>query len=144
MAVVQVVVDRQQFDRRDAQVAKVADDGLATQPGIGAAEFLGHFRVELGKALDVHLVDDRLVPGSLRRPVVAPSEGFVDDRRQRREGGAVPLVERQVGLRVAELVAPDVVRPLRLPGNALGIRVEQHLVRVEAVAVLRLVGPMTR
>ena len=38
----------------------------------------------LREALDVQLVDERLVPRRARRPVVAPGERRIDDRRQRR------------------------------------------------------------
>ena len=54
--------------------------------------------MQLREALDVHLVDDRLVPRRARRPVVAPGERRIDDRRQRRERRVVALVERQVGV----------------------------------------------
>ena len=111
-------MDRQQLDGRDAQVGQVLDGRLRGQPGVAAAQVLGHVRVELGEALDVQLVDHRLVPGGARRPVVAPGEGRVDHRRQRGEGGAVAVVEREVGLRVAELVAEQLVGPLQRRGRS--------------------------
>ncbi len=81
-----------------------------------------------------------LVPGCPRRTVVAPGEGAVDHRCQRREGGAVALVEGQVGVGVADLVAEQAVVPAQVAADGLGERVENELVRVEAVTLLRLVG----
>ncbi len=93
-----------------------------------------------GEALDVHLVDQHLAPGHSGRPIVAPGEGLVQHGGQRREAGVVALVERQIGLRVAHAVAPHFVAPARLPGDGLGVGIEQDLVLVEAVAFGRLVG----
>ena len=45
VAVVDVVVHRQQLDGRDAQVGQVLDGRLGGQPGVGAAQVLGHVRV---------------------------------------------------------------------------------------------------
>ena len=80
------------------KILQISDRGVGAEPGIGAAQVLGHFGMQLGEALDVHLVDQRLVPGDQRRPVVAPGEGLVENRGQRRELGVVAIVERQIGL----------------------------------------------
>ena len=98
--------------------------------------------MEPGEALDVHLVDEHLAPGHARRAVVAPGEGFVQHGRQRREAGIVALVEREISLGVADAIAPHFVAPARLPGDSLGVRIEQDLVLVEAVSFGRIVGPI--
>ena len=41
---------------------------------------------------------------------------------------------------IAQLVTPHAVRPLRLPGNAFRVRIEQDLVGIEAMPLCRLVG----
>ena len=69
---------------------------LRGEAGVGAAQLLRHVRVALGEALDVQLVDERLVPGGTQAPVVAPGEGGVDDRGEGSEGRAIALVEGQV------------------------------------------------
>jgi hypothetical protein len=92
------------------------------------------------KPFDVHLVDDGLVPGPLPRPRAAPGEGGVDDLAFWHEGGAVALVERQVLLRIADHVAEQRVVPLQGAMQPLGVGIDQQLVRVEAVAGLRLIG----
>ena len=59
--VVQELVHRHQLDRRHVQRLQVVDDHRVRQPGVGAALFLGDAGMGLGHALDVRLVDDRLV-----------------------------------------------------------------------------------
>ena len=133
---------RQQLDGRHAQVGQVLDGRLGGQPGVAAAQLLGHLRVVLGEALDVQLVDDRLVPGGPRRPVVAPGEGRIDDRRQRGIRGTVAVVEGEVGLRVVELVAEQLVGPAHVAADQLGVRVEHDLVGVEPVPLGRIERPV--
>ena len=60
-------------------------------------------------------------------------------RRQRRVGGVVAIVERQVVVRIADLVAEHRVGPANRRADRLRVRIEDDLVRVESVAVLRLV-----
>src|SRR4051794_24309297 len=98
-------MDRQELDGGDAEVEQVADGRLGSQSGVGAAERLGDLGMPLRETLDVDLVDEGLVPRGMRRAIVAPGEGRVDDLRQRGEGGAVALVEGEVRLRIAHLVA---------------------------------------
>ena len=47
--------------------------------------FSGTSGMQLRESLDVHLVDERLVPRRARRTIVAPGERGVDDGRQRRK-----------------------------------------------------------
>ena len=75
------VVDRQQLDRGDAQALEVGQRLLGGQAGVGAAQVLAHRGMALGVALDVGLVDDRLVPRAPRRDVALPVERAVDDHR---------------------------------------------------------------
>ena len=64
------------------------------ETGEGAAVRLGHQRVELGKTLDVHLVEDGPLPRhfGLRD---APGESRVDNAAFLHQGRAVALVERK-------------------------------------------------
>ena len=93
-----------------------------------------------GEALDVHLVDDRLVPGPLVGPGAAPGEGGVDHLALGHERRAVALVERQIALGIADPVAEQRVVPAQLAGQRLGVGVDQQLVVVEAMAGFGLVG----
>ena len=79
VGVVDELVDRHELDSRRTQVLEVVDDGGLCQTGVGAPQVLGNHRVQLGHALDVGLVDDRLVVLVVRGTVVAPVEVGVDD-----------------------------------------------------------------
>ena len=81
MAVVEMIMHGHQLDGGDAEVEQVLDGGLRSQAGVGAAQLFGHAGHSLGEALDVQLVDQRLVPGRVRRPIVAPGEGRYRRRR---------------------------------------------------------------
>ena len=112
------------------------DHGRVRDAGIGAALLFGDLRVQLGQALDVGLVDDRLVVGDPQLAVAVPLEERVDDHAVhgvRRRVGVVP------GVGVAEFVGEERRVPVDLALDGLGVGVHQQLVRVEAVAVLRLV-----
>ena len=100
---------------------------------------LRYLRVPRGEALDVDLVDDRPVEGRARRLVVAPIELRIDHDPLGNAGGVVNLIDRQVGVLVAERVAEDRLLPVDDPSDRLRIRIEQDLVRVEAETVLGIV-----
>ncbi len=87
------------------------------------------------EAADVHLVQDRLVPGArVRAP--SPREGRVDHAALRHEWGAVANVERHVGGHVPDPVAEERVVPPERAGECLRVWVEQQLVVVEAMPLL--------
>ena len=137
------VVDRQQLDGGHAERLEVLDRGLGGQAGVGAAQVLAHAGVAHGEPLDVRLVDHRLVHRGVRRPVVLPVEAVVDDHRLGDRGRRVLVVALEVGV-VAGVGIRDVGQdvaavPAHLALDRLGVRVDQQLVRVEAVAGARVV-----
>ena len=71
--IVQELVHRHQLDGGDVQRLQVVDDRRVGEPGVGAAQFLGDAGMRLRHALDVRLVDDRLVVRRARRAVGCPS-----------------------------------------------------------------------
>ncbi|MCY1405342.1 hypothetical protein D9M71_205810 [compost metagenome] len=85
------------------------------------------------------LVDNGAVPGDADALVAAPGIGRVDDLALGHEGGAVAFVEAEVGIRVADGVAEQRFGPAQLADQLFGIRIDQQLVGVEAVAVFRIV-----
>ena len=132
---------RQQLDRSHAERLDVADDVLVREAGEGAALALGHAGMELGEAAHMGLVDDGAIPGHrLPHLLALPVEVRVDNDRFRHEGRAVALVERAVLF--AHLVAEDRGIPLQLADVRARVRVEQQLVRIEAMAFVGLVGTM--
>ena len=93
----------------------------------------------LGEAFDVGFVNHGLVPRGARLPVVAPGEGGIDDRRERRFRGVVAIVEREVAIGMSHPVAEHLVAPLDDAADGLGVRIEDDLVVVEAVPLVRSV-----
>src|SRR5688572_23671275 len=94
------------------------------------------------KAFYVYFIDQSLMPGSARRTVVSPGEGRIGDQPQRRKGGVVAIVERQIASRIAELVAEHRVVPAQVTADRASVGVEHDLVGVEAVPLLRFVRAM--
>ena len=142
MAVVHEGMDRHELDRGDAEVAQVLDHGGSRESAERAACRLVHLRVPHREAAHVHLVDDALVRRPRRRPLGAPGEGGVDHHRLGEIAGAVTIVERQIGVRIAEPVGKEGVVPLERSTQQLGVGVEQQLVGIEAMPGIRLVGPV--
>ncbi len=132
------LVHGHQLDRGDPEVLEVLDDERMRDARVGAALALGDARVEFGEALDVRLVDDRVLVRRLRLPVARPVEERVHHDREHHVLGRVAVV-RRVG--VAELVREERLIPVELARGRLRVRVEQHLVGVAAQTVLGVVRP---
>ena len=142
------LVGRQQLHGRDAEVLEVVHRGVGGEPGVRAADLLGHLVVQLGEALDVQLVDDRVGP-LVTRPdllVVSPVEVVPHDHRLRDVRRGVGVVARP-GMGGAEHVVVAGGRPRVAvdravrgdrPADRPGVGVEQQLGGVEDPAAHRL------
>src|SRR6266545_3976848 len=95
-----------------------------------------------GHSADVGLVDDRAVPRRSSRPVIAPGEGLVDDHAFGHPAGAVPGVDHQILFRIADWVAVQGVTPSDGPADGLAVGIDEQLVGIEPVALLRCVRPV--
>ena len=140
--VVQVAVHRQQLDRRHAEAPEIVDHRRACHAAVGAAQSGRHLGMRHGEAAHMQLVDHHVLPGQRRTAVVTPGEGRLQHATFGHQGGAVAAVERQVGAAIADAVAVERIPPSQLPDKVLGVRIDEQLVRVEAVAGLRLVRSM--
>ena len=141
-AVVDEGLDRQKLDRGDAERHEVVDHRRRDEAGERAAPLGIDAGMSHRHAAHMRLEHDRLFPWHVRAAVVAPGEGGIDDAAFRHEAGAVAPVEGQV---LALAPRADAVAVMRIvpPDRALKrfrVRVEQQLVGVEAVSVLRAVG----
>ena len=137
------VVHGQELHRGDPEPGQVLDGGRRAEASVGAPELGRHLPVPGGEPLDVQLVDHRPVPGRAGRPVVAPAEGGVDHHAGRHEGRAVPAVQLEVGVGPgSDAVAAHRVVPAHRAVDRLGVRIDQQLGRIEAVARRRLPGAM--
>ena len=137
-------VDRQQLNGAHPQPREVGDGVRVGQPGIGAAQVLGHARTFLGEVDDVGLVDHRVTTADQRWSVVLPVEVVMDDDTARHGGGAVegaPHI-RVTGPFVVHLVAIDLRTPRDGALDRLGVGVEKELVDVVPQAVRGIPGPV--
>src|SRR5688572_19953712 len=108
-----------------------------TEAGVGAAEVLGHAAMLRREALDVELVDDRVVQRSVGTAIVAPLEEWIDDDRFRHEGRAVLFIGWAIGIVV--VVPEHGLVPHDLAFNGVGVGIEQQLRRMAAQAVVYVV-----
>ncbi len=131
------LVHRHQLDGGDALLADRLEHGRRGEARVGAAQVLGHGRMQLGEALHVQLVDHRRLGPVARTPVAAPVERRVDDVGARRVGGAVGLLDRE--LVAAERVGEHRVAPCDVAREGLGVRIGQQLGRVAAQPAGRVV-----
>lgn len=118
----------------------MVDDRRRGEAAVGAAHLRRDVRMGLGQALDVGLVDDGVFPGDLWPQFAqAPVEDLVDDDGLRHAAGIVAPIERQIFALAPRAVAEMRVAPHHPAGDPLGVGVEQQLVRIEAMAVVRLI-----
>jgi hypothetical protein len=132
------VVDGQQLQGGHAEALEVVDHRARAHGGEAAPLVGGHVRVAHGEPAQVGLVDDRVRPGHRRAAVVAPREGVVDHHRPGHVRAGVAVVGMQVV--AADPVAEHRVVPVDHPLDGPGVRVEQELGRVAALAPLGVVG----
>ena len=97
---------------------------------------------QLREALDVHLVDDRLVQLPAQRAVAFPVERVVDDDGFRHERRAVGVVALQVV--AAERVGEDRRVPPDVAGDRARVGIDQQLGGVAAMPLRRIPRPWTR
>ena len=138
MAVLDERMDREELDRRNAEVAQICHDRCRREAGERAAHGVPDLRVAHREPLDVQFVDYGLVPRTLIRPP-SPGEGRVDHPAFRNERRTVAIVEGQILRVVAHPVAEQSVVPFERADERLGVGVDEQLVVVEAVARLGFV-----
>ena len=130
---------RQQVHGGDAQALQVGDARVRGQAGVAAALRLGHAGVQLAEAAHMHFVQHAVRPGRGRRDITLPVELFVHHAGLQRQGAVVAKVHAQ---RVVVGLAAVRIAPLEVADHLARIGVEQQLVRVEALPVLRLPRPV--
>ncbi len=107
--------------------------------GIGAPEFFRNHGIADAEAFDVDLVDDGIGQRRLGLAIVAPIEIALDDDAFRHAGGAVLDVHLEI-VAGSEIVGEDGLLPTDMAGDGPGIGIDEQLVVVEAVSVLRVPG----
>jgi hypothetical protein len=94
-------------------------------------------RVAHGESLDVELIDQGIVPRDLGWCIRFPGESGVDHSVLGHSNGIIAPVKRQVLLPVSDPVSEVGVAPPNGSLNLLAIGVEQELVVIKTMALLR-------
>src|SRR5438067_502341 len=123
---------RQQFDSGNAEFFQITHAGRMRQPGIGAAQLFRNFGIQLTEALYVDFVDYRITQGSTRWTVLLPVKEAAYHDAFGHAGRTISLIKLQVRIFAAEWVAKDVMLPIHLTCNCLGIRIDEQLAGIKA------------
>ena len=130
---------RQELDRRHAQALHVLDHLARGEPRVLSLVRGNDVGMAPRVAAHVELVHDAFVGGVARAALAAPVERGIDDPRLRHRRGAIAAVEGEVLALAAEGIAELRVGDLRGTDDGARVRVEEQLVRIEAMARVRLV-----
>ena len=115
-------------------------DGWRGESRIGAAKRCRHVGVPHRHAFHVQLVDDCFVPWNVRPTVIPPREGGIDHPAFRHAGCGVTPVECEILALGAEAIPIVRIAPVDVAGDRFRVRVEQELVRIEAMTLFRAIG----
>ena len=111
------------------------DGSRMRHSGVGAAQLLGDVGVQLGEALDVNLVEDRVCHRPARGAVIAPVEIRRHQHRARYVRRRVAVVR---SIRVIGRMTVDRRVPVHIARDRAGIGVEQQLRGIAADARRRI------
>jgi hypothetical protein len=147
--IVDELVYRQQLDRGHPQRDQVIEHCRVPQAGERPAGFRGHVRMQLGEALDVQLIEDRVGQCAVRAAIVAPVErrpvhdGARDVRGRVRAGREHVRVPRDVAGDRARVRVQQELGGVAAPGPVDAVAVSQPVggtgdVRLPDVAVAPL------
>ena len=141
VAIVEERMDRQKFDRRDAEPAQVRNRGGFRKAAVSAARLRRHIAARLRQAFDVRLIEDGVFPRGLRPPLVRPGVRRVHHHGFGHAAGIVAPVEGKVLQSVPGAIARNARRSRRIGRPAACCRDRSDsLFGIEAVAGLRLIG----
>jgi hypothetical protein len=135
-------VNRQQLRRGNAEGSQIFRHARVRQSGERAPSRGGNMLVQLGEALDVHLVHDGPLPRDGGLALLSPCECRIDHPALQHQRRAVTLVERQILVGGVEHIAEQLRPPGEPADDLLRVRIDQQLVGIEAMSRIRLVGSM--
>ena len=116
--------------------------GRLGQAGNRAAMFAGNARMLLAVTAHMHLIEHGFTPGASGRGQAVGSADRACHPALRHEGRAVAPIEGVAAFGVIGLKPKHRVMPLELADQLPGIGVEQQLVGIEAVPVVRRIRTM--
>ena len=127
----------QQLDRSDAQALQMRNRGRLGKAGNRASKFAGDAGMLLAVAAHMHLIEHGFAPGASGRGQAVGQTDLTGHPALRHEGRAVAMVEGMAALGMIGLKPKHRVMPLEAADQLSGIRVEQQLVGIEAMPVIR-------
>ena len=142
MPIVDECVDRQQLNRSDAERADVIDYLLAAETRERAPHLLRHRGVQFRQASHMRFVQNGAGPRHLRPTVSTPGERRIYHTAFRHEARIVAAIQGQISIPCTNRVAEQRVVPPQCADIRLGVGIQQELVRVEAMAVARVIRSM--
>ena len=116
------------------------DHGITRKREVRAANLLRDVGIPYREPLRVRLVDHRAIPRRARRRIVPPRERVVDDDALRHAGSAVRVIHLEIFARASDLIREQRIAPLNGAADRLRIRIDEQLIRIEAVPCLRRIG----
>jgi hypothetical protein len=125
--VVHELVHGEQLHGRHAKAPEMINHARLRQAAVGPAQLLGHPGMKLGKALDVELVDDRILECRPRRPVAVPVTVRAVHHRPRHERS-----------RISRILAPDGRVRYQAAGHRARVRIKQELGRITSQSLRRV------
>ena len=111
--------------------------GRLGKAGNRAAMFAGNARMLLAVAAHMHLIEHGFTPGASGRGQAVGSADRACHPALRHEGRAVAMIEGVAALGMIGLITQNRVMPLEAADQLAGIRIEQQLVGIEAMPVIR-------
>jgi hypothetical protein len=133
-----ILVHRQQFHRRHAEVDQVLDGGRMTQARVRTPYLGRNIRMGHRKTFDVDLVDDRVWVGIAWTRTISPGEGRVHHETSR---DACGRVEAAGAVGVVNRIAQHLRASAHAAGGGLRVRIQQQLVGIAAISLARVAKP---
>ena len=139
-SVVEKAVNRQQFNRGDAQLLQMLYHGIRGEPLIAAAQSRRHAGMFAGQAFDMRLINQAVSKVAVDRAIGRGEKRRVRHHRFRDIGRTVNRAERQVLARGVRIIAQKRLVVDEHTAHLAGVRVQQQFVGVEAVALFGRIG----
>ena len=135
-------MDRQKLDCGDSKATQMVDEDRITEGRERPALVGSQVVAQHAEATNMRLVDYRFRPRYCRRAIIAPSEALIGDDSLHDTWRTVAPVEGKIRARRIDAVAVKRIGVAPFAMQTSGIRIEQELVRIEAMTGLRFVGAM--
>ena len=141
LTIVHKTMHGHEFDRSHSQPRQVFDHRCGSQCRVGPAQMRRNIRMTLGESLDVHFVDQGLMPRNIRPRVRPPGKSGVNDAVLRHSRGIVTAVKGQIFLLMSNPISKMRVVPVNRSQYLLAVRIKDKFVGIESMALKRSIWP---